>query len=87
MMNHPWEYHLDTPLHSSYMILQTCTFNRKIVSVGIVFSNYYLCTPLHKLAFYSLNYLLSLFPHNLTVRLYTVTIYLMYPLLVKEFTS
>ena len=39
MVNHPWEYHLDTSPHSFYMILQTCNFNRKIVSIGVVFSN------------------------------------------------
>ena len=47
------------PLHSSYMILQTRTFNRKIVSIGVLNSRffflliYFLRTPLHELVFYS----------------------------------
>ena len=40
MVNHPWEYHLDTFPHSPYMILQTCTSHHKIVSIGVVFFSY-----------------------------------------------
>ena len=38
MVNHPWEYCLDTPFHFSYTILKIFTFNCKIISVAIVFS-------------------------------------------------
>ena len=60
------------------MILQTRAFNRKIASIGILNSPfflliYFLHTPLHELAFYRLNYPLCLFPHNSTIRLYTST--------------
>ena len=36
MVNHPWEYCLDMHLHSSYMVLQTRTFNCKIISIGVI---------------------------------------------------
>ena len=84
-MNHQLEYRLDTHLRSSYMILQTRAFNRKIVSIGVLNSRffliillYFLRTPLHELAFYRLNYPLCLFPHNSTMRLYISTYYLFY---------
>ena len=35
------ELHLDMPLHSSYMILQTRTFNHEIVSIGILNSRFF----------------------------------------------
>ena len=72
MVNHPWEYRNDAPLHSTYIILQTRTFNHKIVSIGVIsfLLIYFLRTPLHGLAFYSLNYPLYLFPHNSTMCLY-----------------
>ena len=76
MVNHPWKYHLDTPLHSSYMILQTCAFNRKIFFNRrhfFLLILYFLRIPLHELAFYSLNYPLCLFPHNSTMCLYIST--------------
>ena len=96
MVNHPWEYRVNTPLHSSYMILQTRTFNHKIVSIGVVFVFliliYFLHTPLHGLAFYSFNYPLCLFPSYLNHAFVyfneiSATIYLMYPLHVTTFTS
>ena len=46
-MNHPWEHDLYTSFHSFCMVLQTHTFNLKIVSIGIVFSNLF---SLHTLA-------------------------------------
>ena len=70
MVNHPRECHLDTPLHSSYMILQTRTFNRKIVSIGVDF----LHTPLHELAFYSFIIIqYACFPYISTMLLYIST--------------
>ena len=86
MVNRPGEYRFDTPLHSSYVILQTRTFNCKIVSLGIIFFLlilYFLCTPLHELAFYNLIYPLCLFPQlNHAFEYFNqiyATIYLMYP--------
>ena len=75
MVNHPWEYlyyHLDMSPHFSYMILQTPIFYHKIFSIGVIFFLliYFLCTPLHGLAFYSLNYSLCFFPHISTMPLY-----------------
>ena len=73
------------------MILQTCTLNRKIISIGKVFLLiYFLCTPFHELAFYCLNYalclLLSYLNHAFVYyNQICATIYLMYPLQVKEF--
>ena len=37
MVNHPLEHHLHMSSHSSYMVLQTHTFNHKIISTGIIF--------------------------------------------------
>ena len=80
--------------HSSYMILQTRIFYRKITSVGVVLfsSNLFLRTPLHGLTFDSFNYLLCLFPSYLNYAFVyfnqiSTTIYLMHPQHVKEFTS
>ena len=96
MINHPWECHLDMSPHSSYMILQICTFYHKIISIGVIFLLillfYFLRTPLHELAFYSFTYPLCLFPSYLNhvfvcFNQISPTIYLMYPLHVKEFIS
>ena len=79
MVNHPWEYHLDTSPHSSYLILQTQTSYRKIISIGIVFPLililiiYFLRPPLHGLAFCSFNYPLCLFFHISTMLLHIST--------------
>ena len=51
MVNHPWEYRLDMSPHSSYMILQTRTFNYEIISIGVVFFQFIFialpCRDLH----------------------------------------
>ena len=85
MVNHPWQYHLNTSPHSPYMILQTRTFYHEITSIGVILFLliYFLYTPLHGLAFYSFNYLLCLFPSYLNhafvyFNRISTTIYLMY---------
>ena len=40
MVKNPQEYNLDTSPHFSYMILQTRTFNHKVISIGVIFSSY-----------------------------------------------
>ena len=42
-VRYPREYHHNMSPHSSYMIRQTRTFYRKIISIGVVFSNSYVC--------------------------------------------
>ena len=70
MVNHPWEYHLDTSPRSSYMILQTHTFYHKIISIGIVFSYNYLFSS-HTLAW-------SCVLHLKLVTYYLFPLYLIY---------
>ena len=37
MLDHPWEYHLESSPHSYYMVLQTNTCYHKMISIGVVF--------------------------------------------------
>ena len=42
MLNHPWEYHVDTSRTLPIRVLQTCIFkilNHEIISIGVVFSS------------------------------------------------
>ena len=91
MVNHPWEYHLDTSPHSSCMVLQTYTFNHKIISVGIGFSHSHR-TPLHWLACCTLNYSYYWFPLYLShfstnFNITCTTIYLIHALEVQHFLA
>ena len=67
-------------------------FNRHRFFLLILILIYFLCTPLHGLAFYSFNYPVCLFPSYLNLafvyfKKINATIYLMYLLHVTEFTS
>ena len=60
--------------HCSYVALQTHIFCHKIISICVMFLLiliYFLCTPLHEVAFYSLNYPICLFPSY--IRMYVCT--------------
>ena len=65
MMNHPWEYHLDTSPYSSYIwSFKLTPFTATIfqyASFFLLILNRFLHTPLHGLVFYSYNYPLCLF--------------------------
>ena len=62
MVNHPWEYYLDTFPHSLHMILQTRTSHCKIASIASIGIRFFLIpfcflrTPLHGLAYYNLKF-------------------------------
>ena len=89
-------YYLYVMLNHSflqYMVLQTRIFNHESISIRIVIFLHFLRTPLqHGLAFYNLNHPLCSFPSYLNhafvyFNQVRVTIYLMYPLQVKELIS